>query len=613
MRTSKRVTVLCILGLVAAATVAPAANQENAEKTPKAPERKLSGARDASAIVKITIDPDIIVLNLETVEALLHSSDVGQKAAHEVLGVDMSQGACSIAIEWLSQDSRRVGEPPARSSSAAQTEEGHYEEEMMRQMREIYGEQYRKQLGLATNEGEKKEETETSRIGRTTGTEGRLGRGTRGRLALGATYDALYGTTGRARRGYDATGAGSPYGVPTGPEAAQDSGQSVTIQLGIHLPENVAPAAKELLKALVENLRASLNDAYAGRTRELSHVLHFAEERRRDAEEQMDRSVVGHSPEQMRVREQLDTVVDLSMLNPEMPVSEAVELLRNSVEPPLQIVVFWRDLEENAQITPSSSIQMDALYQVRVGTALEVLLTGLGAGHTELLYRIGDNVVTVGTMDTLGVPAPLVPVPQAEIDLQTLAAQRTELARKVQSLELELAGQEARRRAIEEQIQRTRNEAAQKLDEDPVTEELEKLVQINMDNLATFRKQAESGRLSTVELAKADESLTRAKIELAKRREELSKQVGGGQLEQFNSELGRMTIDRAEKQAQLEILGQQFQDVQQQLTQASVFDPQAARIRIARETLDLMARRIADLQMRIANLQPPMVTLIGAN
>jgi hypothetical protein len=100
---------------------------------------------------------------------------------------------------------------------------------------------------------------------------------------------------------------------------------------------------------------------------------------------------------------------------------------------------------------------------------------------------------------------------------------------------------------------------------------------------------------------------------MAKRREELSKQVGGGQLEQLNSELGRMAIDRAEKEAQRGILSGQVAQIQQQLAQASTFDPEAARVRAAKEGLDILARQIAGLQVQIANLQPPMVTVIGAN
>ena len=36
-------------------------------------------------------------------------------------------------------------------------------------------------------------------------------------------------------------------------------------------------------------------------------------------------------------------------------------------------------------------------------------------------------------------------------------------------------------------------------------------------------------------------------------------------------------------------------------------------MRMVREGLDILARRIAELQTRMANLQPPMVTVIGAN
>jgi chromosome segregation ATPase len=146
-----------------------------------------------------------------------------------------------------------------------------------------------------------------------------------------------------------------------------------------------------------------------------------------------------------------------------------------------------------------------------------------------------------------------------------------------------------------------------------VTKELESLVELSAENLSNLRKQADAGLVSVADMGQATENLTRARIELAKRREELSKQVGGGQLDQLTGEMSRMAIDRAEKEAQRDILNKQLAQVRQQLAQASTFDLEAARLRMAREALDILARRVAELQVRIANLQRPMVTTIGAN
>jgi hypothetical protein len=107
--------------------------------------------------------------------------------------------------------------------------------------------------------------------------------------------------------------------------------------------------------------------------------------------------------------------------------------------------------------------------------------------------------------------------------------------------------------------------------------------------------------------------VARARIDLARRREELGKQAGGGQLEEFTKELSHLVIDKAEKEAQLQIVRRQLDEVQRQLAQALAFDPEAARLRMAQEALDITGRRAAELQMRVSNLQPPMVTMIGAN
>ncbi len=544
MRTSKGLIALLISALAVVTTIAMEARQDSTEKTPPAATEKPSGTRIASAMVKLTVDPDIVVLNPDTVESLIHSPTVGRDAT-ALLGLKATADIDDfLLVEWLSQDSERIDELPTQSSPPTRPQSPE----------EIYGASYMSELGFVPQWDNRK-------------------------------------------RG----------------EPAQLKEQTALVKLTVSLPEDVTPAATEFLNLVVENLRTSLTDAYEKRKHEFANRLTFAESRLTDAEVRLERVMGGDSPGRTRVNEQLDRTVDLSGLTPEMPVREAVELLRNSVDPPLQIVVLWRDLEENAEIEPVSPIQMDGLADVKVRTALEALLEVLGAGTYELSYRVGDNVVTVGTTETLGMRGRLVFIPPVEVDLQALIAQRTELARKVQSLELELGGQEARRKAIAEQIARTEGEAHAKLAQDQVTKELENLVQFSEENLTKTRKLAGDDQGSLDDLAQATESLTRARIELAKRREELSKQAGGGQLEQLTGEMGRIAIDRAEKQAQLNIVHQQLEEVQRELAEASAFDPEAARMRIAREAFDIATRQVAEWQTRLATLQPSMVTVIGAN
>ena len=82
-----------------------------------------------------------------------------------------------------------------------------------------------------------------------------------------------------------------------------------------------------------------------------------------------------------------------------MPLSEAIEIVRKSVEPPLNIVVLWRDLSENALIEPSTPISMDGLPNVKVGTALENLLNAMSNPQLDIQldYIVNKGVITVGT------------------------------------------------------------------------------------------------------------------------------------------------------------------------------------------------------------------------
>jgi len=102
-----------------------------------------------------------------------------------------------------------------------------------------------------------------------------------------------------------------------------------------------------------------------------------------------------------QVYEVLDGMVDLSQLRPQTPLAEALEQVKNAVEPPLVLIVLWNDLMRNADVERSTPVNMDPVSGVRLGTALEMLLASVSAGDMEVGYVVKDGVIIIATRGNL--------------------------------------------------------------------------------------------------------------------------------------------------------------------------------------------------------------------
>ncbi|MHC4640956.1 MAG: hypothetical protein ACYS32_04875 [Planctomycetota bacterium] len=103
------------------------------------------------------------------------------------------------------------------------------------------------------------------------------------------------------------------------------------------------------------------------------------------------------------VYKQLQQTVDLSSLTLNTTLSEAIELLRNSTQPPLKIVVMWRDLSDNANIDQDTTIQMDGVSRIKLHTGLDILLIAVSSHFAKLGYIVKDGIIIVATKDSLPV------------------------------------------------------------------------------------------------------------------------------------------------------------------------------------------------------------------
>ena len=91
-----------------------------------------------------------------------------------------------------------------------------------------------------------------------------------------------------------------------------------------------------------------------------------------------------------------------SMFSQNMPFGEAIDILRYSSDPPLNIVVLWRDLAEKADIDKTTPIGMDSVSGIPLQQHLELLLMSVSAGSAAKLgYAVEKGVIIIATTESL--------------------------------------------------------------------------------------------------------------------------------------------------------------------------------------------------------------------
>jgi len=117
------------------------------------------------------------------------------------------------------------------------------------------------------------------------------------------------------------------------------------------------------------------------------------------------KSTIGIDPIDAAVHEQIEKIVDLSELNPGTSFGEVIEILKNSVVPPLQIQPIWKDLLENAEVEQATPAGMDPLSYIKLRKALEILLASVTTSQlgesAKPTYIVDQGVIVIGTKGML--------------------------------------------------------------------------------------------------------------------------------------------------------------------------------------------------------------------
>ncbi|MHC4475097.1 MAG: hypothetical protein ACYTEL_05610 [Planctomycetota bacterium] len=661
MKTQRITVLLASLILLAAAIAQP---QEKAQPT--------TGARTASCLVKVTCDREILPLSLESIQNLLCSSGVGGKAAAEVLDVSPDESCGLFNIEPLTTRPPRPTARRARTRTTAPTPSArrvrpHASAEPDSQY-DDFEDNERLQAELEALRGMMQDNTDVPK-------------------------------PKPAFRRRPTRGARTPSRTTT---AASFANQTLLLQLQVELPENIKPAAEEFMNALINNLRSTLRQAWDTTHNQIGDHISWAEHQREKAQAQLESllnqaravetaATIGVDPADIAVLRQLEQTVDLSALRPEMSFYDAMDLLKNSVDPPLRIVVLWRNLLDDAEIDQTTAINMDPIPTAPLGMGLDLLLKSVAAGVADLDYIVDNGIITVATVD--GLPRKLVtrvyelrglvrstggarnlvrlipqtiepdswyetgqgegtitshegrklivlqtaPVhqkiqklldsakadtaykdtPRIDLSVDMLLDRKNDLLWKEQSLQMDVARLQARRAAIEEQIARTSEHVSAQMQTDPVAAELEPILDELTKQQNLYKELVEQDS-TTAEvyrsgLIEVTEKIASTRLALAERRDALARSAGGDQLARFNSQLAELIVEQAEKEAELQVVSRQLAQNGERLAAAATFDPQASQIRLAKQALDAAEHRLGELNVRLANLAEPTVTVLGAD
>jgi len=101
------------------------------------------------------------------------------------------------------------------------------------------------------------------------------------------------------------------------------------------------------------------------------------------------------------VSKELDKPAYIFEFTPNMSFVEAIEQIKYCVEPPLPIVVIWKDLYDNADIDRTTPINMDEISGVSPGRALRLLLASVSGGYDKLGYVVEDGIIMIATIESL--------------------------------------------------------------------------------------------------------------------------------------------------------------------------------------------------------------------
>ena len=197
------------------------------------------------------------------------------------------------------------------------------------------------------------------------------------------------------------------------------------------------------------------------------------------------------------------------------------------------------------------------------------------------------------------------------LDRNTILANINRLRQQVQTAKMNQASNQVIIEATTKRIAEIEAKIKDRLKNDSITMELQGLVGMSGKLVEQAEIEVEAGRMPETQLEDLKANLARARIELARRREQLSNSAGGNLMESLNKELADSTIKAAQDEAYLANQEKQLVEADSLLIKTDDYELLSLKTDVAKQNLQEAMLWRDRMSRQIRSLQSPMVSVLG--
>jgi hypothetical protein len=277
-----------------------------------------------------------------------------------------------------------------------------------------------------------------------------------------------------------------------------------------------------------------------------------------------------------------------------------------------QTILFRLNIDIAAEdIKPAAEEFMVALIE-NLRNALHEAFSQYSAKLNQQL-KLADKEATGAEADLMNMQSDLRNISDSRdlsriVILQDISSLRKRLQTTIMSRAADETFYEATVKQIaEEQVRRKKL-----VQNDPIIREFESILEVHQKRLENTQKRYKSGEVSMADVEDVREKIIRARIDLAKRKEEISNPPGSLAIDATNEDLATLSTKMDLAQQEIRSFEQQLKEAKEQLKDADTYELLSLKAGIARQSLEETLLWRARLGRNIRSIQPPDVTVIGA-